>query len=142
MKSPIAERKCKPSDYIFFRNLIKKTLSPYVTQYAPFSFKHVQDSFKKTMEDVRILMKGKKRIGLYQLTARGKELEITRIFIIPSYQRKGIGLSYMKYFERLGFSHLTLQVWDNNPARLFYKKLGYKEEKTKNHKIFMRKVLK
>jgi ribosomal protein S18 acetylase RimI-like enzyme len=88
-----------------------------------------------------MLVKGKKRIGFYQLTPNGKTLEITRIFLTPSYQGKGIGTWYMRYFETLGYNHLFLEVWDNNPACLFYKKLGYKKIKNKNHKILMEKRL-
>lgn len=88
-----------------------------------------------------ILLEGKKRIGFYQLTPRGKELDITKIFLSPSSQGKGIGSQLMKKFEVLGCKKITLRVWDNNPALKFYKKLGYKITKKENHKIHMEKNL-
>jgi len=143
MKNPfgLKERTCKKSDFTFFRNLISRTLRKYVEEYAEFDFSHVRNSFKKTFSEVKILMKGNKRIGLYQIRPKGKKLEIVRIFLTPSYQKKKIGLWYMKHFETLGYKTLELEVWGNNPARFFYKKLGYKKVKQKNHKILMQKKL-
>ncbi len=143
MKNPfgIRERKCRKSDYLFFRKIIKDTLYDYVTEYFPFDFEHVKNSFDKTYKEVTILMKGKKRIGLYQLTPHGKKLEITRIFLIPSYQGKGIGKWYFSYFEILGYKEIFLECWDNNPAIGFYKLLGYKKVKTEKHKVFMKKAI-
>ena len=144
MKPPfgIKERKCKKSDYRFVRGLIRKTLYPYVTQYYPFDMGHVRESFNERMSEIRILMKGKRRIGFYQLSPRGKRLEVTRIYLTPRYQGKGIGTFYMRYFETLGFDVLFLVVLDNNPARLLYKKLGYKVVAEKKHRFRMEKRLK
>lgn len=144
MKNPfgIKERPCRESDFKFFANLIEKTLRKYVEVYFPFNREHIKEGFYKGFKEVVVLMKGKRRVGIYQLKKHGKNtLEITRIFFIPSYHRKGIGTWYMKHFETLGYKKLILQVWDNNPARFLYKKLGYKTVKKKNHKIHMEKVL-
>jgi len=69
MKNPfgITEKKCKKSDYGFFRDMIKNSLGNYVSQYFKFDFKHVRTSFQTTYKDVIILSKGKRRIGFYQI---------------------------------------------------------------------------
>lgn len=144
MKNPfgITERSCKKSDFEFFSNLIEKTLRKYVEAYLPFNKEHVKQGFYKGFEKIIILMKGKRRIGLYQLEEHDKNtLEITRIFLMPVYHGKGIGTWYMRYFETLGYKKIILEVWDNNPARYLYKKLDYKVVKRKKHKIHMEKIL-
>ena len=79
MKNPfgITERKCKKSDFVFFRNILSKTLRPYVEKFFPFDFNHVRTSFNQTYKGIVVLMKGKRRIGVYQLK-KGKNLEIMR----------------------------------------------------------------
>jgi GNAT superfamily N-acetyltransferase len=139
----ITKRHCKVSDFKFFANLIEKTLRKYIEAYFPFDKNHVKQGFYEGFKKIIILMKGKRRIGLYQITEHNSNtLEITRIFLIPSYQKKGIGTWHMKHFETLGYNKIILEVWDNNPAQFLYKKLGYKTVKKKNHKIHMEKILK
>jgi len=143
MKNPfgIKERKCKKSDYPFYRNLIRLTIKQHIESYRPFTYEKVHERFIGTYPEIKVLMKGKRRIGIYQIRPHGKKLEIVRIFLMPSYQRKKIGIWYMKQFETLGYKTLILEVWDNNPARFFYKKLGYKTTGKKNHKISMEKKI-
>ena len=86
-------------------------------------------------------MKGSRRIGYYQLTEKNDCLEITKIFLSRTYQKRGIGRYLMESFEMLGYRDLILQVWENNPAYHFYKQLGYRKIKKKNHKIHMEKIL-
>jgi ribosomal protein S18 acetylase RimI-like enzyme len=144
MKSnTITERPCRESDFRFFAGLVEKTLKKYVEVYFPFDRSHVKKGFYKGLKKIVVLMKGKRRIGIYQVEKKGKgTLEIVRIFLMPAYQGKGIGTHYMKRFEALGCKKIILEVWDNNPACLFYRKLGYKTVKKKGHKVHMEKVIK
>ena len=135
----LTKRKCKKEDHKFVYNLTKKTLFPYIFQYFKPSKKRFTQGFNKDYKQIIILLKGKRRIGFYQLTPLNKQLDITRIFLSPNYQGKGIGSNLMKDFEGLGYKKITLQVWDNNPAVKFYKKIGYKRIKEENHKIHMEK---
>ena len=86
-------------------------------------------------------MKGKRRIGFYQITPKKDCLDIRRIFLSPAYQGKGIGKKFMDYFETLDYNRLRLQVWENNPAQHFYKKLGYIIINKKEHRLEMEKRL-
>lgn len=138
----ITERKFRDSDYAFFRDVIKKTMYDIISKYKTFNSKHFKESFEKTKKEMRLLVKGKSRVGFYLLRPEGKKLDITRIYITPRYQGKGIGTYYMKHFETLGYKRLTLEVWDNNPAKHLYRKLGYKTVKKHNHKIVMEKIIK
>lgn len=99
--------------------------------------KGFQDNYAK----ITILIKGQKRIGFYQLTEIDKQIDITKLFLSPKYQSKGIGGFLMRHFETLGYKEIMLQVWDNNPAYNFFKKLGYETTAKKNHKYHMRKLI-
>ena len=143
----IITRKCKKSDHSFVFNLVKKTLWPYISKYI----KPRKDKFDQGFFDdfrglgykhIIILMKGKRRIGFYQITPKKDCLDIRRIFLSPAYQGKGIGKKFMYYFENLGYSKLRLRVWENNPARIFYGKLGYIIINKKEHRLEMEKKLK
>lgn len=82
---------------------------------------------------------------MFQLTERNKRLAITGLFLSKTYQGKGIAKYLMNYFEDLAkknnYSEIELLVWDNNPAKDFYKKLGYKTESKKEHKYLMVKAI-
>ncbi len=143
----IITRKCKKSDHSFVFNLVKKTLWPYISKYIKpkkdkFDQGFFDDSRGLGYKHIIILMKGKRRIGFYQITPKKDCLYIRRIFLSLAYQGKGIGKKFMHYFENLGYSKLRLQVWENNPARIFYGKLGYVIINKEEHRLEMEKKLK
>lgn len=145
MENPfgITERKYKKSDYQFVIKLIEKTIRKYLEKYYPWDLKRLKRSVTGEHEKyTKILMIGKKRIGFYEARQEGKTLDITRLFLIPAYQHKGIGTWYLKHFQSLGYRKITLRVWANNPARFLYRKLGFKTVKKKDHKFHMEKILK
>ena len=144
MKNPfgITERKCMKKDYRFFRDLIVETMKPLVIPYFDFDYSRVRLGFVAGLKSTKILMKGKKRIGFYQITPKGKVLDITRIYLTKGHRKKGIGTFIMQYFETLGYEKIILEVWDNNSSKQIYKNLGYKIVKKRNHKICMEKKIK
>jgi ribosomal protein S18 acetylase RimI-like enzyme len=137
----IKTRKCRKSDYNFVFGLIKKSIFPYISKYFKPSKEMFDERFKEDYDKRVILLRGKRRIGFYQLTVKKDKLDITGIFLTPMYQNKHIGSFLMNYFEKLGYKTVTLQVWENNPAFKFYKKLGYKVVLKKNHKYHMEKIV-
>lgn len=135
-------RKCKKSDWKFFEKIIKGTLLPYIAEYFPPHPKVVREGFERDWKEIVILIRGKRRIGFYQLKPSGNSVDIVKIFVSPSYRGKGIGKRLMENFEKLPCKKLTLQVWENNfPAKKFYERLGYKAVKKEGHKIHMEKNL-
>ena len=137
----IKERKANKKDKRFFVNLMAKTIMPLIQEFYECNRKIIADRFDQSYKGTIILTKGKIRIGFYQLNPKGKTLDITRIFISPRYQDKGIGTYYLKRFEALGYKKIELRVWENNPAQRLYKRLGYKRVGKSRHKIHMEKVL-
>lgn len=137
----IKKRKCKKDDYSFVYRLMKTTLFPLITKYQPVDKKKFDEKFYNDYGKMVILLRGTRRIGLYEVNEQQGCLCVSRIFLTPFYQGKGIGTQIMKRFETLGYRKITLEVWENNPAVSFYKKLGYVITKKQNHKYFLEKNL-
>ncbi|MBW2966878.1 GNAT family N-acetyltransferase [Candidatus Woesearchaeota archaeon] len=147
MENPfgITERKARAGDEDFFCSLVEETLKDIISAHTEFKPEVVRERFH-TSPDLMIMMKGKRRIGMYQLGFTDDSLGVHRFFLSPAYQRRGIGTWYMQHFEDMarsqGLDRMSLEVWDNNPARFLYKKLGYKRVGvSRPHKWKMEKKL-
>ncbi len=128
MKNPfgITERKCKKSDYGFVYALYRKTVFPYMTMTTKINKSIFDKDFYGNYENITLLMYGKRRIGFYDIKFHDNYLQIKRLYLLPNYQKKGIGTFIMRHFETLGKAVLRLEVWITNPAKVFYHRLGYK----------------
>ena len=136
----IKEKNCRKSDYDFVFDLTKKTLWSHISKYVVPSKEIFDEGFNKDYKSIKILSKGKRKIGLYQLDKKGNKLELVKLYLIAAYQNKGIGSFFMDYWETLGAKKLSLQVWDNNKNAIrLYKRKGFKIKNKKAHKIFMEK---
>lgn len=136
---------CQFGDRDFILKLLKKTLFPFVSKYYKPSVEMFDERFKKDYKERKILMRGKRRIGFFQLKKENQQLIINGLFISPTYQGKGVGKYLMNYFEEVAkkenLKTIGLQVWENNPAKNFYKKCGYKIISSKKHKHIMNKKI-
>ena len=146
MKNPfgIQTRTYNKKDYNFVYTNRKKTLFPYIEEYEPIDKKDFDKDFTKRYTEIIILMKGKRRIGFYHIIPDSfvkNALYLVMIFVSPAYQKKKIGHFLMKYFETLGYKEIRMQVWGNNTAIEFYKKLGYQVISKKEHRYLIQKKL-
>ncbi len=68
-------------------------------------------------------------VGVFSVEEREDELFISRLYILPAYQRQGIGTyllqSVLDKGKALGLP-VRLQVLVNNPARHLYERLGFR----------------
>lgn len=138
----LSSRQCQRSDREFVLGLYKKTLFRQVAEYHVPSVKMFDERFYADYKHKRILLRGKRRIGMYQVGEFEDKLVIKGLFISLSYQGKGIGACLMDHFEQLARKkslNLELQVWDNNPAVGFYKKHGFRIMSKEGHKYRMLK---
>ena len=146
MKNPFGFtiRKCKKSDYEFCYGLIEKGLFPYFEKYGGLDKSKFKNNFNSKYSRMKIIEKGKRRIGFYEISKDENCkhcLYIDKMFISPSYQKKGIGKFLMNYFETLDSKKIRLTVLENNPAKVFYTKLGYKLISKKNHRLLKEKKI-
>lgn len=138
-------RPCKISDRNFILNLFKKTIFQYISKYYNPNIKMFDERFYSDYKEKKILLRGSRRIGMFQLSKRNNRLAVTGLFLTKTYQGKGIAKYLMNYFEEIAkannYSEIELLVWENNPAVNFYEKLGYKIDSKISHKYLMIKSL-
>lgn len=138
-------RKCKRSDRDFVLNLLRETIFPYVSEYFEPSIEMFDERFYSDYPEKKILLRGQRRIGMFQLSEGNQRLVITGLFLHPQYQGKGIAKHLMRYFEKIairkGYNKIELLVWDNNPAQHFYEKLGYEKMSHQKHKFLMGRAI-
>ena len=133
-------RKCKKSDYEFVFSLTKATIWPHLSEYLTPTKKIFDERFQMECKEMKILLKGDKKIGIYQIRKKGKTLHLNKLFLNPTYQNRGIGSFLLSYCDGLGYKRLILQVWDNNKNAIrLYKSKGFKIINKKNHKYTMEK---
>jgi ribosomal protein S18 acetylase RimI-like enzyme len=140
----LRERTCTKKDHSFVYGMTKKLLFPYIPHHSKVSKADFDAEFLRKYREIKILLKGKSRIGFYHISPDIYDktaLYVSRIFVSPRYQKQRIGYFLMKNFEDLGYKKIRLQVWKNNPAAAFYKRLGYKVLKDNKGKCLMEKKL-
>lgn len=139
MSFTINTRKCNKSDYAFVFGLVKESIFPLIRKFFVPDKKMFDERFYSDYKERTILLMGKEKIGFYYIKKKKAVLYINGIFLVKKYRYKGLGSFLMKYFETLGCKKIQLEVWENNPALKFYKKLGYKAVKKNQHKYVMEK---
>ena len=66
--------------------------------------------------------------GILAATGTARECEIGRLFVLPEYQRQGMGTALMNALERIVFqSYDRIQLDASLPAKPMYINRGYKE---------------
>ena len=86
---------------------------------------------------IRIVSLGGEQVGWFAVTEHEDHIAIDGIYVVPAYQRKGVGSQMMRHIQEVG-QHVgkpvTLFVMKANTALGFYEGLGYvKNGETKTH---------
>ncbi|TXT62733.1 MAG: GNAT family acetyltransferase [Promethearchaeota archaeon] len=112
-------------------NLIRKTLSESNRKYYPksvikflsdeYSSEHIKNLSKKI--DFFIALDGKKIVGVVGL----EKNYISSVFVLPKFQKKGVGKDLMKHVEKKAQTcgHKKVNLNSSINALDFYKKIGY-----------------
>lgn len=131
------------AEFIFY--VTKTTLREYVTQLwgwdEQWQRAHFQERFDPNQDEVIVL--AGRDIGVISVEQKEDELFLSKIYILPDYQGRGIGTYLIQsVLNRATDSGLpvALQVLTVNPVKRLYEHLGFVEvEKTSTH-ILMRKM--
>ena len=135
------ERPCTPDDRAFVNGLVRETIFPLVSAFAPPDLAPLEERFTRFYARHTLLLDGETPFGFYWAEREGNVLHVRRLFLAASHRSQGIGGRLMRRFETLGLGTLRLEVWENNPACAFYTRLGYQAVATHDHKITMQKIL-
>ncbi|MCW7541725.1 GNAT family N-acetyltransferase [Aquabacterium sp. A7-Y] len=80
------------------------------------------------------------RIGLLRLDRFATHLELEQLFLLPAWQRQGIGGRLVRGLQDDAQRHglpLRLRVLRVNPARAFYERLGFRVTSETAERVFM-----
>jgi ribosomal protein S18 acetylase RimI-like enzyme len=123
-------RAATPEDAEFLFQLQKATMREYVEQTWSWDEKwqraHFQEKFDPTKNQIVVL--DDRDIGVIAAERRGDEVFLTSIYILPEYQRRGIGTLLIKSVLDRAFQKglpVRLRVLKVNPARRLYERLGF-----------------
>ena len=96
---------------------------------------HFQEHFDP--DQVQIIVLGSQDIGAVSVEIRPEEHFLGRLYLLPDYQRRGIGTHLLRSILGQAFAQglpVTLQVLKGNPAKRLYERLGFAEtEETETH---------
>lgn len=126
-------RAFRPADLQAVRDLVAKTIDvSFASVYAPSAIRHFKQhhSDKEILDDAAggyavVLERGGEVVGTGALTAEGK---VTRVYVRPDLQGRGLGRRIMAHLERRARSRGHQSVFLNASlvAKPFYEALGYR----------------
>ena len=135
-------RNCHDKDYTFVLNLLKKNMYPsFIKHWGEWNSKSFKDHFKKDI--IKIVEYKKRRIAFYELKFKKDCGYINSIQITPFMQGKGIGTYLINLMEKetkkQGLKKINLKVFNDNPARRLYRRLGYRVIKKEGTSVILEK---
>lgn len=119
------------SDYEFLYKLKKLCLKEYVAETWGWNEEVQRAYFAESFDpnDSQIITLNDQDIGQLLLEDRGVDLYLAGIYILPTFQGKGIGTAVLQDILLAAQDRrlpVRLQVLKVNPARKLYERLGFK----------------
>jgi ribosomal protein S18 acetylase RimI-like enzyme len=123
-------QQAKAEHYDFCLRLFLLTMRPYMQELNVWDEEEQRSSFAThwKVEEVKIISVDGNDAGWLQVTELPAEIRLQKFFILPEYQRSGIGsevLSRLLATWRPTGKKIVLRVLKNNPARRLYERLGF-----------------
>lgn len=138
-------RQATEEDYQFLYSLTKTTMREYVEPIWGWDEERQRAHFRERFDPARvqiILLEGHE-IGALAVETRPEELFLSQLYILPEYQRRGIGTrllhSVLDEAAARGLP-VTLQVLRGNPAKRLYERLGFTVTKETETRYRMKAV--
>ncbi|HSR32727.1 MAG TPA: GNAT family N-acetyltransferase [Anaerolineae bacterium] len=135
----ISLRQATSVDGDFLYQLIKTTMREYVEPIWGWDEDWQSNYFRERFDpdEVQIVVLDGQDIGAVSVEIRATELFLSRIYLLPAYQGRGIGTCLIQSILDEAFAQglpVTLQVLKGNPARGLYERLGFTHtEETETH---------
>lgn len=136
----LALRPATDDQRAFCEALTRGNLSTYLasrgTRWQPGRYRASWDRFENL-----VIVADDRPAGLLRLCADGPALEIRDLQVVPACQGRGIGGWAVQEVKSLaaqrGFALIRLRVFEENPARALYARLGFLEEAVARGKVHM-----
>jgi len=127
----LTRRQATAADFELIYQILRASLGPYVEQtFGSWDEEIQRKRFEQVtrVEDHQILGLQGKTAGCLCLKEAPDELRLARLFILPEFQRRGLGTAIMKGILELADQRklpVRLRVMRVNPARRLYERLGF-----------------
>lgn len=123
-------RKATQADAEFLYHVLKATMQAYVDQTWGWDEAAQRARFQEEFEPGkdRIIVLNGEDIGVIGVEEGEEELFLDKIYILPAYQRRGIGTRLIQDVLDRAFQEslpVRLRVLKVNPARRLYERLGF-----------------
>jgi ribosomal protein S18 acetylase RimI-like enzyme len=123
-------RAATPEDAEFLFQLQRATMREYVEQTWSWDERWQRAHFQEKFDPARnqIVVLDNRDIGVIAAERREDEVFLTSLYILPEYQRRGIGTLLIKSVIEGAFQEglpVRLRVLKVNPARRLYERLGF-----------------
>ena len=130
MAKHISLRQAESEHYDFALRLYLLTMQPYMHELGVWDEQQQRASFATQWkrEEVWIMSVDGNDVGWLQVAELPTEIRLQKFFVLPQYQRSGIGsevLGNLLAIWRSTGKKIVLRVLKNNPARQFYERLGF-----------------
>lgn len=130
MARQIDLQQAKAEHYDFCLHLFLLTMRPYMQELGAWDEQEQRSSLAAQwkLDEVRIVSVDGNDAGWLQAAELPTEIRLQKFFILPEYQRSGIGsevLSQLLATWKPTGKKIVLRVLKNNPARRLYERLGF-----------------
>jgi ribosomal protein S18 acetylase RimI-like enzyme len=117
-------------DAAFLYHLLKASMQSYVAQTWGWDEQWQQAYFQKTFDPARnqIIVMAGQDVGVISVEKGEQEVFLSRLYILPEYQGRGIGTQLIKRVLAEAFGDnlpVSLRVLRVNPAKELYERLGF-----------------
>ena len=126
-------RKCKYSDADYILKLKELCIKWYIEIIYGWNTKVQREKtiheLQKHKDDMRILIKDGKDIGVTTFYEENNQYVVGLIMIHPEYQGEGLGSKIIKEYIDLAKKSnkkIKIKVYKENPAKRLYERLGFK----------------
>lgn len=130
------------SDLEFLDDLNSRCMRRHVEQIVPWDEEMFRQNFDKSL--VRVVVVDESAAGMLKVKREANFLYLGDVMLAPEHRNKGLGTELIKFVEREASKFnlpLRLKVLRSNPAKVLYKRLGFKEIEHTEHYLIMEKGL-
>lgn len=149
IENGITEVELRPAtreDFDFLYNLFRATMCEYIAQIWGWDEQWQQEHFTENFDPDtdHVIVLDEKDIGVISIEEKEDEIFLSKIYILPEYQRRGIGTQLINYLLGVAFNSglpVTLRVLKTNPSKLLYERLGFVEVGETETEYLMKAIL-
>ena len=139
----ITLRQAQAGDGEFVYRLVETTMRAYVEQiWGSFNEERSRRAIAQEIASgiYSIIECGAHALGALAVERHSTHIQLTQIYIAPSYQNRGIGTSLIRELAREARESgkpLRLRLLSGNPAQRLYEREGFKVTSVTPERIFM-----